>query len=194
MARISLDPPRTLTYRLAEWFTKRKFGTMLDPGRAMGHNMRVSTAYGLLETQVARWKSVDRRIQDLAVMGAAVAAGCQWCLDFGYWESHTHGIPAEKIEALPHWRDSDLFSPFERLVLDYATAMTETPPAVTDEMVEAFRGRLSEAQLVELTMLVAVENMRARFNSAVGLTGQGFKDRCEVPRVGREGTVEGGGG
>ncbi|MBC6461748.1 carboxymuconolactone decarboxylase family protein [Actinomadura sp. HBU206391] len=191
MARIPLDPPRTLTYRLAAWFTRRKYGTTLDPLRAMGHNMRVSTGYGLLEAQASRWKSVDRRVQDLAVMGAAVAIGCQWCVDFGYWESHTHGIPIKKIEAISHWRDSDLFTPFERLVLHYATAMTETPPTVTDEMVEALHGHLSEAQFVELTMLVALENLRSRFNSAVGLTGQGFKDRCEIPsRTGRTGTAE----
>jgi hypothetical protein len=26
-----------------------------------------------------------------------------------------------------------------------------------------------------------VENVRSRFNSSLGLTSQGFKDRCEIP-------------
>lgn len=194
MARISLDPPRTLTYRIGKWLTERKFGTMLDPARAMGHSPRVSTACALLELQIPRWKSVDRQIQDLAVMASAVAIGCPWCVDFGYWESHNHGIPAEKIEAIQNWSDSDLFAPLERLVLSYATAMTVTPPAVTDEMIDALREHLSERQMVELTMLVAVENMRSRFNAAVGLSGQGFRDRCEIaPSVPRDGAAEGGG-
>ena len=63
----------------------------------------------------------------------------------------------------------------------YAEAMTATPPAVTDEMVAGLRRELDDAELVELTMMVAVENVRSRFNSALGLTSQGFKDRCEIP-------------
>ena len=52
---------------------------------------------------------------------------------------------------------------------------------VTDEMVAGLRRQLDDAALVELTMMVAVENSRARFNSALGLTGQGFRDRCDLP-------------
>ena len=58
---------------------------------------------------------------------------------------------------------------------------TAPPPAVTDEMVAELRRDLDDAQLVELTMMVAVENVRSRFNSALGLTSQGFRDRCELP-------------
>jgi hypothetical protein len=52
---------------------------------------------------------------------------------------------------------------------------------VTDEMVAELREHLDDAALVELTMMIAVENQRSRFNSALGLTSQGFKDRCELP-------------
>ena len=66
-------------------------------------------------------------------------------------------------------------------VMAYAEAATATPPTVTDEMVEGLRRQLDDAALVELTMMIAVENVRSRFNSALGLTSQGFKDRCEIP-------------
>ena len=66
--------------------------------------------------------------------------------------------------------------------MEYAEAMTATPPDVTDEMVAGLRRELGDAELVELTMMVAVENVRSRFNSALGLTSQGFKDRCESRR------------
>jgi AhpD family alkylhydroperoxidase len=181
MARISLDPPRTLRYRLAGWITRRMYGQELDPGRAMGHHMKVATAYAMFEMRVARWKALPHRLKDLAAMAAAVKIGCSWCVDFGTWESTTHGIPLAKLEAVPHWRDSDLFTEEERLVLEYAEAMTADPPEVTDELTEALRRYLTEQQLVELTMMVAVENLRSRFNAAAGLTGQGFKERCEIP-------------
>ena len=181
MARISLDPPRTLSYRLAVRFSRRRYGTVLDPVAAVGHNTRVGLAYGLFELQVERWRKLDHGLKDLAVMAAAATIGCSWCMDFGYWESTMkHHVPVEKIRAVPRWRDSGVFTELERLVLEYAEAMTDTPPSVTDEMVERLSGHLSDGQLVELTAIVAVENLRSRINAALGLTAQGFKDRCEI--------------
>jgi alkylhydroperoxidase family enzyme len=181
MARISLNPPNTLGYRIAKLFSHRRYGVMPDPGAAIGHNMQVARSCALFELQVERWRKVDHTLKDLAMTAAAGTIGCAWCLDFGYWEAITnHGVPAAKIRAVPGWRDSELFTDLERLVLCYAEAMTATPPSVTDELVEQLSRHLSEAQLVELTAIVAVENLRSRMNSALGLTSQGFKDRCEL--------------
>ena len=181
MPRISLDPPRTLSYRIAEWFIRRNFGDVLDPFRAQGHNMAVARALGSLEQSAAKWKTLEVKIRDMAEMAAAVKIGCAWCMDFGYWIMRTHGIPREKIEAVPHWRTSKLFDPRERLVMEYAEAMTETPPAVDDDLVNRLRRHFDEAQLIELTALVCLDNLRSRFSSALGLTRQGFKERCDAP-------------
>ena len=182
MARISLDPPRTLTNRIAARISRRRYGVMITPGAAIGHNAQVSRSYGLFELMVERWHGLDHGLKDLAVMAAAARIGCAWCMDFGYWESVTrHKVPAQKIRAVPNWRDSDVYTELERLVMDYAEAMTATPPEVTDEQMERLGAHLSEAQLVELTAIVAVENLRSRINSALGLTAQGFKERCEIP-------------
>src|SRR5260221_5798666 len=97
--RISLNPPRTLPYRIGEWFLRRRFGAVLDPFRAQGHNMEVAQAFGKLEQNAAKWKKLDVKIRDLADMAAAVRIGCPWCMDFGYWILHTHGIPRTKIKA-----------------------------------------------------------------------------------------------
>jgi AhpD family alkylhydroperoxidase len=185
MARISLDPPKTLSYRIGTRVARRRYGVMPDPGAALAHNMPVGRSYALFELGVERWRSLDRGLKDLAVLAAAAAIGCAWCLDFGYWEATVkHEVPPEKIRAVPAWRDSEAFTGLERLVLEYAEAMTGTPPSVTDEMVERLRAQLSDAELVELTAIVAVENLRSRINSALGLTSQGFKNRCEVPSPG----------
>jgi alkylhydroperoxidase family enzyme len=182
MARISLNPPKTLGYRIGARIVRRRYGVMIDPGAAIAHNMPVGRSYALFELGVERWRALDHGLKDLAVMAAATSIGCAWCADFGYWEATArHEVPAEKIRAVPGWRDSDVFNRLERLVLEYAEAMTDTPPSVTDEMVERLRAQLSDAQLVELTAIVAVENLRSRINSALGLTAQGFKDRCEMP-------------
>jgi AhpD family alkylhydroperoxidase len=181
MARMSLNPPRTLLYRLFAWMSRRRFDTVLDPLKVLGHDSRVLLTYGMFEFGVGRWRALDLRLKQLAVLAVAARIGCRWCLDFGYWELHGHGIPVAKIEAIAHWQDSDVYTERERLVLAYAEALTETPPRVDDELVAALRAALGDAALVELSAMIGVENLRSRINAAAGLTGQGFKDRCAVP-------------
>ena len=181
MTRIPLDPPRSTLVRLTEWYSRRRFGAVLDPGAAMAHNSRVLRTYVRHETSLARWDRLDPTLKSLAVMASAATIGCSWCLDFGYWESTQRGIDPRKLREVPRWRDSDLFSDLERHVMGYAEAMTTTPLQVTDEMVAGLRRHLDDAQLVELTMMISVENSRSRFNSALRLTSQGFSDRCAVP-------------
>lgn len=182
MARISLTPPRTLLLRIAEWYSKRTFGSALDPMKAVAHNRRVMFGGSLLELSAAKWNSLDKGLKHLAVMASAVKIGCTWCTDFGYWEANELGLPLDKISKVPGWRtEPAAFTELERLVMEYAEAMTETAPCVTDELAAELLGRLGEAAFVELTAIVAVENMRSRMNSAFGLTGQGFSDRCAIP-------------
>ncbi|MFC5719392.1 carboxymuconolactone decarboxylase family protein [Streptomyces gamaensis] len=182
MARIPLTHPRTPLIRAVEWYCRRAYGKVLDPVLASAHHRRVLWAGSRFEMAVARWNKLDPRLKDLAVLASAGAIGCAWCVDFGHWTSREHGVPQEKLRDLPDWRSSEVYTPLERDVLEYAEAMTATPPTVDDALVERLRRQLDDAQLVELTAILAVENMRSRTNSALGLTSQGFKDRCEVPR------------
>ncbi|RIQ31241.1 carboxymuconolactone decarboxylase family protein [Jiangella rhizosphaerae] len=181
MARISLAPKPTLGYRLVRFVLRRRYGVMLDPIAATAHQPRVMRTLSLLEAGAAKWRVLDRDLKALAILATSARTGCAWCMDFGYWESHHAGVEPAKLRAVTHWRDSDLYTALERRVMAYAEAMTATPPEVTDEMVAELRADLSEAELVELTATVALENLRNRSNAALGLTGQGFKDRCEVP-------------
>jgi AhpD family alkylhydroperoxidase len=181
MARIPLDPPRTVIYRLTEWYSRRRFGAVADPVAAMGHQPRVLITNARHEMSLDRWHRLDPTLKDLAEMAAAVTIGCSWCVDFGYWISTSRGTDPAKLRAVPDWRTSDVFTDLERMVMAYAEAASRTPTAVTDEMVADLRQHLDDAALVELTMMIAVENQRSRFNSALGLTSQGFSDRCELP-------------
>ncbi len=181
MARISLDPPRTLSYRLGEWYARRHYGQTLLPGQAAGHNARVLRTMAMAEWSLTRWHTVPDELKQLAVMAAAIRLNCSWCMDFGFWVSYTSGLDPAKLRAVPRWRESREFSELERRVLEYAEAMCDTPLAVTDTMVAGLREHLDEAQIVELTMMISIENQRSRFNSALGLTSQGFSDRCPVP-------------
>ncbi|MEU5421738.1 carboxymuconolactone decarboxylase family protein [Streptomyces sp. NPDC001407] len=180
MARISLTPRPTPLVRLIRWYCRRSYGKALDPVMATAHNARVVLATSGFELAVGRWKRLDPQLKALAVMAAAAAVECSWCMDFGFWENHRHGLSPEKLRDVPRWRESEVYTPLERDVMEYAEAMSATPPTVTDELVERLRKHLDDAALVELTAMVAVENLRSRTNTALGLTSQGFKDTCEV--------------
>ncbi len=180
MARVSLAPRRTLFYRLMEWYSKRTYGKVLDPGKAMAHNPRALWTYLRFEQGVAKWNKLDADLKELAVMASAASIGCSWCMDFGFWESYRRGMDARKLRDVPVWRDSDAYTPLERDVMEYAEAVTANPPTVDDALAGRLRERLGEPAFVELTAMVAVENYRSRFNSALGLTSQGFKDSCDL--------------
>jgi alkylhydroperoxidase family enzyme len=66
-------------------------------------------------------------------------------------------------------------------VLEYAEAMTSTPPAVTDELAASLLDRLGPAALVELTVFIGFANLATRVNTAHGITSQGYSDACEIP-------------
>jgi alkylhydroperoxidase family enzyme len=86
---------------------------------------------------------------------------CEWCLDFGSSINAEAGISEEELRELPTYHRSLRFTELEKLVLDYATGMTRSPVAVPDELFYRLREHFDEAQLVELTNIIALENYRA---------------------------------
>jgi alkylhydroperoxidase family enzyme len=84
---------------------------------------------------------------------------------------------------LPKYRSNSLFSETEKLVLEYADAMTHTPVEVPEALFARLREKFEEAQLVELTATLAWENYRARFDHAFGVEAEGFSSGsyCALP-------------
>jgi AhpD family alkylhydroperoxidase len=182
LARVPLDDPHGVFGRLVAWYARRTYGDVPDNGLALLHNVPVLKAVLGFERRVDKWDRLDPDLKMLAQVASAAVIGCSWCLDFGYFAAHSKGLRVDKLKEVPQWRESDVFTPVERRVLEYAEAMSVTPLTVTDAMADALRADVGVDGFVELTMMVAVENERSRFNSALGLTSQGFADRCELPR------------
>jgi alkylhydroperoxidase family enzyme len=84
------------------------------------------------------------------------------------------GASEAKIAGVKEAASSDLFTESERAALEYAEAMTYTDRKVTDALFARVRAHFSEAQVVELTAAVALENFRSKFNVALGIEAQGF--------------------
>ncbi len=62
--------------------------------------------------------------------------------------------------------------------MEYAEAMSQTPPTVTDELSAALLGQLGAPALVELTARIAFVNSAARDNIALGVKSEEFSAAC----------------
>jgi AhpD family alkylhydroperoxidase len=140
--------------------------------------------YGAIGMSLERFShSVDQRLKELAMLRTAQLTGCEWCLDFGSKLAHDTGVPEHELRELSGWRQSEHFDERDRLVLEYAEAMTRTPVDVPDELFERLREQFDDRQLVELTMAIGLENLYGRTNWALGIEGEGLSEGmyCVVP-------------
>lgn len=168
------DSTRSPLARISFIESRRRFGEVMEPLRVLAHNPLVLAGYGAHEMASERSTRVPERLKHLAELRAAMLCGCEWCCDFG--SALGKGVSEEDMQALPLYASNGHFSELEALVLDYATGISRTPVDVTDEQFARLREHFDEAQLVELTDIIALENYRARFNWAFGIGSQGFAE------------------
>jgi 4-carboxymuconolactone decarboxylase len=176
---------RNAFVRLADRSVRRKYGRPVDTVGVYGHAPSLLLGYGALEQATARQRRVDAHLKALAEVRVASLSHCEFCIDIASHLAREAGASEAQLLALPDYRTSSEFSVVERLVLDYATAMTRTPVDVGDELFAALAEHFDDAQLVELTIVIALENMRSRFNRALDITPGGFSEGmvCAVPEV-----------
>jgi AhpD family alkylhydroperoxidase len=131
--------------------------------------------------KVDSWNRLDPNLASFASMAAAGVIGCSFCLDLHYFMTHNRGLDEAKAREVPRWRRSAVFTPLERRVMEYAEAMSQTPPAVTDEMSAALLADLGAPALIELTGRIGAMNLNARGNVALGIRSQEFAASCGLP-------------
>ena len=158
--------------------SKRMFGEVPEPLGVMWHNRAVLKDMMGFGRKVEKWDRLDRDLATFAAMAAASMIGCSFCLDLHYFMAHNKGLDEGKAREVPRWRDSRAFTPLERRVMEYAEAMCQTPPAVTDELSAALLVELGAPALLELTARIAFMNASARSNIALGIHSQEFSAAC----------------
>jgi alkylhydroperoxidase family enzyme len=166
---------------LVKTFSRRMLGVVPEPAEVMWHNRDVLKTFYGMGRKADKWNECDENLKSFAHMAVAALVGCSWCLDFGYFMAHNENLDEAKAREVPRWRLSDAFTPLERDVLEYAEAMTQTPPTVTDELSARLLDALGPAAMVELTAWIALANVYARSNTALGIESQGFSKACELP-------------
>lgn len=174
------SPLTRLMYR----FARRRFGEVPEPFTVYAHHKGLLTVAGTHEMMLERASKVlPANVRELAVYWTARQIGCSWCVDFGAMLQRLDGLDVDRLKEIDDYATSPRYSDDERAAIAYAAAMTTDPHTVTDEQIADLRRRFGADGVIELTYQVGVENMRARMNSALGITEQGFSsgDACRVP-------------
>jgi AhpD family alkylhydroperoxidase len=180
-----LPPKRTnLLIRAMYRYAKRRFGEVPEPFAVAAHHPRLLIANAVHETMLQSGsRRLPANVRELAVFWTARTIGCSWCVDFGSMLQRLDGLDIDRLKDIDNYSTSSRFTDDERAAIAYADAMTTDPHRVTDEQVADLRSRFGDDGVIELTYQIGVENMRARMNSALGITEQGFNsdDACRVP-------------
>src|SRR3954471_4164341 len=166
---------------LLKTISRRMVGQVPEAAGVMWHYPAVFKDMMGFGRKVDSWDRLDPDLASFASMAAAGVIGCSFCLDFHYFMAHNRGLDEAKARQVPRWRESTAFTPLERRVLEYAEAMSQTPPAVTDEMSAALLADLGAPALLELTARIGAMNLTARSNVALGIRSQEFSKACGLP-------------
>ncbi|RBY82835.1 carboxymuconolactone decarboxylase family protein [Geodermatophilus sp. TF02-6] len=160
--------------------SRRVFGGVPEPVEVAWHNRKVLDFSFSVGRRAQKWDQCDEDLKSFAHMAVASLVGCSFCLDLGYFHAHNEGLDLTKAREVPRWRGSDVFTPLEREVMEYAEAMSRTPPTVTDEMSARLLEQLGAPALVELTAFIGLANLYTRTNTAFGIESQGFAAACDL--------------
>ena len=163
---------------LMKRMARRMLGRVPTPLGVYWHNPKVLSASFAIGRKVQKWDACDQSLKSFAHMAVASLVGCTWCLDYTYFEARNQKLDLEKAREVPRWRVSGAFTPLERDVMEYAEAMTQTPPTVTDQLSARLIEQLGPAALIELTAIISFANLTTRGNVALGIESDGFAAAC----------------
>ena len=161
------------------WNQKRKYGAVLKPallwGRAPQLFATVAMLYGALDRKSS---PINPVLRSLVTVRVSQINWCRFCVDINSATLATRSGSLEKVEKLSQWKESDIFDEEEKLVLEYTEAVTYSDRQVTDELIGRLKVFFDDDGLVELTGLIAFQNLSSKFNSALDVPPQGF---CKLP-------------
>ncbi len=161
------------------WSQKKKYGAVLQPGLLWARVPKlfaaVAVLYGLLDRNSSPLSPV---LRSLVTVRVSQINWCRFCVDINSATLAKRSGSMDKVEQLDRWRESDLFDEQERAILAYTEAMTYSDRQVNEELIERLKDFYDDDAIVELTGLIAFQNLSSKFNAALDVPPQGF---CKLP-------------
>lgn len=161
------------------WNQQRKYGQVLKPALIRARVPKLFAAVAVLYGVLDRKSSpINPVLRSLITVRVSQINECRFCIDINSAVLAKRTGSMNKIEALERWRESGLFDDKERLVLEYTEAVTYTERQVDESLSQRLHAYFNEDEIVELTGLIAFQNLSSKFNSAPDLPAQEF---CRLP-------------
>ncbi len=169
-----IERPKGLMMRLAYWGTQRKFGKVMTPLKVVNARVPGSAKLTMAITKFQmKGLTLDLELQLLIADQASTINGCAFCLDLGRSMALRSNMGLAKFQALEEYRTNPLFTERERAALAYAEEATRNKH-VTDATFENLRKHFTEREIVEITLINAIENLYNLTNLPLGIGSDGF--------------------
>ena len=173
-----IENPHGLKLRFAYWGMRRFMGKVLTPVKVVNARVPGSLAITTSFLKFAdKGVTLDKELQFLVGDLTSQINGCAFCLDLGRANAPRYGARPEKFGALMEYRTSPLFSERERALLAYVEEATRNKK-VSDQTFAALRQHFNEREIVEITLLNAIQNFYNLTNIPLGIGSDGF---CAIP-------------
>jgi len=168
--------------RIFFWNQKRKYGAELEPARLWGRTPRVFAGLALLYGALDRKSSpIEPALRSLITVRVSQINWCPFCVDINSATAVERHIGETKLADLVHFEDSELYSDGEKAALAYAEAVTHTDQNTTEHHFERLRRHFDDDAIIELTALIAFQNLSSKFNASLAVAPQGFCNIAPQP-------------
>lgn len=165
--------------RLLFWAQRRRYGRELEPSRLWGRTPRAFLAMAAMYRALDRQSSpIEPALRSLVQVHVSQINTCPFCVDLNSASGLERGVGTAKLAALPHYAELEVFNDREKTALAYAEAVTRGDASSGPAMIERLRRHFDDHAIIELTALIAFQNMSSKFNAALGVPAQGF---CAAP-------------
>jgi uncharacterized peroxidase-related enzyme len=134
---------------------------------------------------------VDLGFRRLIGHVASKASGCLYCQAHTLLGAKNFGISEEKMAAVWTYAKSDLYSPAEKIALDFALAAASQPNAVTDALFNELAEHWSESQIVEILGVVAMFGFLNRWNDSMATPLEHVPEALATRVAGEHGFTKG---
>lgn len=181
-----INPPTKIPFylKIGIWITKRVTGKDLLPPQLLAWYPKTAIGSGVLESLVAHGKKdLDPRILKLVRLQSSFAVSCPFCIDMNAYEFERVGITAEEMSVLQgrtNISSVHTFSDREKLALEYAKVISNSPLSFPSPLIEEIKNNFSEREMVILASTAAQVNYWARLLQALGVPPAGFSDHCTL--------------
>ena len=170
MSRVSIKTRDDLPAELKPlWDKMTTYGAFQNQAGVMAHRLPIFKHMWSMLIDLADEAVLSKRYLELALVTVSLLNKCTYCVSHHAPKLKIQGVSEEGAERLLDYRDHPELDAVDKLVVEYAIAVTNNWNKTCDEVFARLRQHFSEGQIVELTWRTALCGAFNRFNDILQL-------------------------